>query len=277
MKSGGFQIISLVAFILIVWLIGTLTEFEPGRGALIFWGIIFSIIPALFWLSFFYQRDRLEPEPKHYVIGVFLLGAFLAYSIGIPVVKKVFNVSDWLYQSNWTYILGSIFVIGIIHEFLIYVAVRYTVYPSSEFDEWIDGIIYATAAGLGFATMLNIYLVIDLGGAQLLISAIYCVINALAYASFAAIIGYCLAKAKFRENVGQGLIVLGILIAAVLNGSFFFVQRLVMVGGMQYNPWKGFVAGIVIVAVIFTIVEVLMHRSVVHEAEQASPQKKEAK
>lgn len=277
MKSGGIQIISLIVFIFIVWLIGRLIDVQPERGALIFWGIIFSIIPAVFWLSFFYQRDRLEPEPKHYVIGVFLLGAFLAYSIGIPVVKNVFKVSDWLYQTNWAYILGSIFVIGIIHEFLIYVAVRYTVYPSSEFDEWIDGIIYATAAGLGFATMLNIYLVIDLGGAQLLISAIYCVINSLAYASFAAVIGYCLAKAKFRENVGQGLIVLGILIAAVLNGLFFFVQRLVMMSGMQYNPWKGFVAGIVIVAVIFTIVEVLMRRSVVHEAAQASPQKKEAK
>lgn len=277
MKSGGIQIILLVAFILIVWLIGTLTDFEPGRGTLIFWGIIFSIIPAVFWLSFFYQKDRLEPEPKHYVIGVFLLGAFLAYSIGIPVVKRVFNVSDWLYQTNWGYILGSIFVIGIIHEFLIYVAVRYTVYPSSEFDEWIDGIIYATAAGLGFATMLNIYLVVDMGGAQLLISAIYCVINALAYASFAAVIGYCLAKAKFRENVGQGLIILGILIAAVLNGLFFLVQRLVIVSGMQYNPWKGFVAGIVLVAVIFTIVEVLMRRSVALEAAKASPQKKEAK
>ena len=89
--------------------------------------------------------------------------------------------------------------------------------------------------------------------------------------------GYCLAKAKFQENVGQGMIALGILIAAVLNGLFFFVQRLVMTSGMQYNPWKGFVAGIVIVAVIFTIVEVLMRRSVAHEAAQASPQKKEAK
>jgi hypothetical protein len=50
-----------------------------------------------------------------------------------------------------------------------------------------------------------------------------------------------------------------------------------MMNGMQYNPWKGFVAAIVLVAIIFTIVEVLMRRSVVHEAAQASPQEKEAK
>ena len=47
-------------------------------------------------------------------------------------------------------------MIGFIQEFLIYAALRYTVYYSPEFDERVDGIIYAAAAGLGYATTLNL-------------------------------------------------------------------------------------------------------------------------
>jgi len=46
--------------------------------SLIVAGILMALIPALIWLVFFYQQDRLEPEPKGYVLGVFILGAILA-------------------------------------------------------------------------------------------------------------------------------------------------------------------------------------------------------
>ncbi|UCF70241.1 MAG: PrsW family intramembrane metalloprotease [candidate division WOR-3 bacterium] len=275
-KSGGFQIVSLVLFVLIVQLIVSLTKTDPTTGLLIFWGIIFSLIPALVWLSFFYQRDRLEPEPKHYVFGVFLLGAFLAYLIGIPVVKHVFKIQAWVYLTTWGYILGSILVVGVVYQFLIYLAIRYTVYPTKEFDEWIDGVIYATAAGLGFATVLNIYRVIELGGAKLVISAIFCVINALAYASFASVIGYSLAMVKFREDYSQWRLMTGILAAAVLNGIFFWVQRAVVIRSMEYNPWNSLIAGIIIVIIVYTIVELLIRHSVALQAARTSPKTKEA-
>jgi RsiW-degrading membrane proteinase PrsW (M82 family) len=274
-KSGGFQIVSLVIFVLIVQLIVSITKAEPTTGLLTFWGIIFSIIPALFWLSFFYQRDRLEPEPRHYVLGVFFLGAFLAYSVGIPLVRQVFKVQNWLYLTTWGYVLGSIFIVGVIYQFLIYVAIRYTVYPTKEFDEWIDGIIYATAAGLGFATVLNIYRVIDLGGAKLVISAIFCVVTALAYASFASVIGYSLAMVKFRKGYSQLRLMAGIFIAAVLNGIFFWVQRAVVIRSIEYNPWNSLIAGVIIVVIVYVIVESLMRRSVALQAARTSPKKKE--
>jgi RsiW-degrading membrane proteinase PrsW (M82 family) len=275
-KSGGIQIVSLIIFVLIVQLIVLLTKGTPTSGVLIFWGIIFSIVPAFFWLSFFYQRDKLEPEPKHYVFGVFLLGAFLAYSIGIPLVRQAFRVQNWLYLTPWGYILGSILVIGIIYQFLIYGAVRYTVYPTREFDEWIDGIIYATAAGLGFATVLNIYRVVELGGAKLVISAIFCVVNALAYASFASVVGYSLAMVKFREGHSQWPLIGGIFVAAVLNGIFFWVQRVVMIRSIEYNPWNSLIAGVIVVVIVYAIVELLMRRSVALQAARTSPKQEEA-
>jgi len=264
-KSGGIQIAALVMFVFIVQLIVWLTKVSPPQGALIFWGIIIAIIPSLLWLTFFYQRDKLEPEPKHYVFGVFVLAAFLAYSIGIPLVKQVFRVNDWLYLTPWGYILGSILVVGVIHQFIVYATVRYSVYPTKEFDERIDGIVYGTAAGLGIATMLNITYVIELGGAKLVIAAIYCVINALAYASFGGIMGYFLSMAKFGKRTGQGQLIWGVAIAAVLNGLFFWLQRLLVFQSTRYEPWYGLVVGIIVVAVIYGILETLMRSSVALE------------
>jgi RsiW-degrading membrane proteinase PrsW (M82 family) len=264
-KSGGIQISALVIFVFVVQLIVWLTKVSPPQGQLVFWGIVFSLVPALLWMSFFYQRDRLEPEPKHYVFGVFILGAFLTYSIGIPLVKHVFKVNEWLYLTPWGYILGSILVVGVIHQAIAYATVRYTVYPTSEFDERIDGIIYGTAAGLGIATMLNISYVIELGGALLVIAAIYCVINALAYASFGGIMGYFISTAKFGKGAGQGQLIWGVAIAAVLNGLFFWLQRLLVFQSTRYEPWYGLITGIVVVVVIYGILEALMRSSVALE------------
>jgi len=269
-KSGLVQIALLIIFVLVVQLVVALLKWHPSGGGLAFWGVVFSLIPAFLWLTFFYQRDRLEPEPKGSVFGVFLLGALLAASIGIPLVKDVFRVSGWLYQTSWGYLLGSILVIGITEMYLVYAAVRHTVHPTSEFDEWIDGIVYATAAGLGYATVLNIHYAVELGGAKPVVAALYCVINALAYASFASIIGFALSAAKFRARARQPVLALGLLGAAVLNGLFFWVQRLVISRNADYRPWNGLIAAVVIAAAVYAIVEALMRRSVALEAARGS-------
>ncbi len=128
------------------------------------------------------------------------LGALLASAVGIPLVDNIFHVSKWIYTDTAATILGSILVVGFIQEFLKYAAVRYSVYPSAEFDEATDGVIYATAAGLGYATVLNIQFVIANGGVALGSSVIRMVVVALAQASFAGITGYFLGRAKFEHK-----------------------------------------------------------------------------
>jgi len=97
-------------------------------------------------------------------------------------------------------LLVSILVIGFTQEFLKYAAVRYSVYMLPEFDERMDGILYGTASGLGFATMLNITYIMDSGGVDLGVGIIRIVVTALAQASFAGISGYFLARAKFEDE-----------------------------------------------------------------------------
>ena len=53
------------------------------------------------------KQDRVEPDPKGYVLGVFALGALLAAGVGQPLIDQVFRVSQWLYADTVTTLLGS--------------------------------------------------------------------------------------------------------------------------------------------------------------------------
>jgi protease PrsW len=265
-RSMLVQIGGLIVFAAIVYVAAEVIRPVFSATSLIATGVLLALVPSIIWLIFFYQQDRLEPEPKGYVLAVFALGALLALALGVPLVNNFFRVANWLYAGTLTTILGSILVVGFIQEFLKYAAVRYSVYTSPEFDEPTDGVIYATAAGLGYATVLNVLFVVDSGGVALGAAVIRMVVTALAHASFAGITGYFLGRAKFmREPVWW--MPLGISLAAVANGLFFWLRGLLVQGqvslaGSQANPWLGLVLAAVVAGVVAVSISVLIRRNI---------------
>jgi RsiW-degrading membrane proteinase PrsW (M82 family) len=265
-RSSILLVVGLVVFVGIIYLLDLV--FHPaliGTG-LILAGVLLALIPAFLWLVFFYFQDRLEPEPKGYILAVFLLGALLASAVGIPLVENLFHVSKWIYADTATTILGSILVVGFIQEFLKYAAVRFSVYPSAEFDEATDGVIYATAAGLGYATVLNIQFVIANGGVALGSSVIRMVVVALAQASFAGITGYFLGRAKFEKKPWWWMAA-GLSLAAVVNGVFnwlrgMIVQRGISLTGPSTNPWMGLVLAAVVALLTLGLILWLIRRNI---------------
>ncbi len=228
----------LVAFGVDRWLRPSLSSLT-----LIVLGLVMSFIPAGLWLTLFYRRDRYEPEPRSLLLKVFGLGAVLAWGLGGRVLNILFDVDSWLYTNWWTQLAGGILVVGFTQEYLKYIAVRASVYNLEEFDERTDGIIYGTAAGLGYATALNIDLIVASGGVDLGAGAFRIAITALAHASFAGVTGYFLAKQKFERRPIWWM-PLGLTLAAVLNGLFYYLRSLVSIGqitsaGGSSNPWTG--------------------------------------
>ncbi|MGH8936244.1 MAG: PrsW family intramembrane metalloprotease [Acidimicrobiia bacterium] len=237
------SVLVLVALVVVMGVLDPLLEGALGPTALFWVGLALAVIASAVWLAFFYRRDRLEPEPKGMVLQVFVLAALLAAAVGNPVADNVYRVSDWLYRTNWAQILGGVLVLGFSQEFLKYAAVRFSVYSSAEFDERTDGIIYGTAAGLGYALVLNVALVLDSGGVDLGAGSIRIVLTALAHASFAGITGYFLGRQKLEARPLWWM-PLGVSVAAVLNGLFFYLRGAVAQGGIGpaggvANPWAG--------------------------------------
>ncbi len=261
------SIVILMLFVLLLfgierWINPTFTQ-----SGLLVTGIVMALIPALIWLAFFYRRDRLEPEPKHLLFQLFVLGGVLAAAIGIPLVDGLFDVPNWLSGSPlWAQLLGGWLIVGCIQESLVYTAVRFSVYNSAEFDEETDGVVYATAAGIGYATLLNIVFVVNSGGVALGSGSIRIVLTTLAHASFAGVIGYFLGRQKFEERPLYWM-PLGLLLASAINSLFFLFRGMVTAGsisgsGGAANPWLGLLLAVVLTGIVTAALSRAIHNNV---------------
>jgi RsiW-degrading membrane proteinase PrsW (M82 family) len=259
-------IIGLCAFVGIVYALDGALQPQFTPTTLVLTGVFLALIPAAIWLTFFYMQDRVEPEPKGFIMGVFALGALLAGAIGVPVVESLFRTSHWIYTDTLTKIVGGILVVGFTQEFLKYAAVRYSIYNSSEFDEPTDGVIYATAAGLGYATVLNIQFVVSNGGVDLGAGILRMAVVALGHAAFSGITGYFLGRAKF-ESEHIWWMPLGITLAAIFNGIFTWLQVVVTrpsitLSGSTSNTWMGLALAAVVALVTTGIILALVRRNI---------------
>jgi RsiW-degrading membrane proteinase PrsW (M82 family) len=206
-------------------------------------GLVLAIVPAVVWLTFFYRRDRREPEPRSMVAGVAILGALVGAAVVIPILTDVLDVASWLSRSAAVDLLGSILVVGAIESLAVYAVVRFSVYGSAEFDERVDGIVYGSAAGVGLAIALNVAFVVESGGTDLGSGSIRVVMTALAQGAFGGLIGYFLGRQKL-EGRPLWWMPLGVTIAAVLNGTFSFLRGTAVASGVSgpladLGPWLG--------------------------------------
>jgi len=256
-NSGGLwwalalEIVGLLLFVIIFNFIFPSLGDTLSDGARVALGLLFALVPALLWLGFFYGFDRLEPEPRRMVIATFAGGAILFAALAGTLLNHVFGVEQWLAATWWSRLLGGVLVVGVIEQYMVFLAVRYLVFEHPEFDERVDGVIYAVAAGLGVATVINFQYVLAHGGVDLDIGSVRMVINALAYASFAGVLGYFIGQARF-ERVPWYYLPLGLLAAATLNGLLFFVLERPSTGLAAGKPWASLAlaAGVALVALL---------------------------
>jgi RsiW-degrading membrane proteinase PrsW (M82 family) len=272
-RAGIVQILGLLVYVVAAELVVSALRPVISAGGLLPVGLALAIVPAVIWMAFFYAQDRREPEPRHYVLAVGFLGALLAAGIGQPLINNVFRVPAWIGQNHVIEILGSILVVGVTQEFLKYAAVRYSIYYSNEFDERIDGVIYGTAAGLGYATFLNIATVVNGGGIsgdELGAGIIRIVVVALAQASLGGFTGYFIARTKFDDEPLWWMPA-GLAIAAVLNGLFSWLRGEVTsspltisaagLGAGGYNPWPALALAAALAAGLLAVTFFLMRRA----------------
>ena len=255
-------IAGLVAFVLVAWLV----ELVAGLDRAVHLGPILAAvlagIPALLWLGFFYLMDRHEPEPKQLVAGVCVLGALIAAPLADFVLRMtappVALAMHGLDPLSLDRVLHAVLVAGLAQEMCKYAVVRYTVYLSPEFDEPMDGIVYMMACGTGFAVWLNYHRFSGQGhNVNLSNACAQAVVTTLAHASFAGILGYVMGRAKFSRRsalLRALLLMLGLLLAAGLNGSFSVVEGWLVTSGLAQHPWRGVGYAAVFAALMFAFV-----------------------
>lgn len=258
-RATVIQIVGMALFAAVVALIANALGPISGTG-LIVAGVLLAIIPSALWLGFFYQQDRLEPEPKTRIAGVFLLAALLTDVIARRMFTDWFRLPTWAPYTTTTSLLSSILIVGATYQAIVYVVMRLLVYDTEEFDERMDGIIYGTVAGLGVATMTNLYYVLANEGVALGPGVINTVTTALAAASFGGLQGWFMAEAKF-EHKPVWWVPLGFALSTLLNGLFSWLIGEVSAAGLSVDPWRSLLFGLAMALLAFLVLAFLMRRT----------------
>lgn len=244
--AQGVTIAGLILYVLAVRLLAP--GLQAGGSAA---GILLALVPVLLWLLLFYVQDAREPEPLSYVLRVAAAGAVLAGAVAIPILRQ-FSRTSWLAAGPITELLLSILVVGSVQEFCKYLAVRFTVFESDEFDEVADGVTYGTAAGLGLATMGNLTFILDSPSIAPVPAALHIVVISLSHAASGGVLGYVLGRAKMHGEDRR--VAWGFVAAVVLNGVVAYALREVTQAGLAYRPWNGLaLAAAVAAAVTFVL------------------------
>jgi RsiW-degrading membrane proteinase PrsW (M82 family) len=200
---------------------------------------VLAVAPGLFWMYYFYKKDRCEPEPLALIVRMFVLGilvtipaAAIENAISLFLIETSFFGIFYLYPAalveNVVEIFLIVLVAPVVEEFSKYLAVRRTVYRDAEFDQPIDGIVYAAAVALGFATLENVIYVFSalMMSVPIAISTglVRAVLSVPGHALFAVMWGYALGYEKFMpESQRSRIIIGGLLLAIFFHGLFNFL------------------------------------------------------
>lgn len=184
--------------------------------------MILAVAPALAICGYIIHKDRFDKEPKKLVIKAFFWGVFslfpavIASEIGSNYVN---NDGNFINTALYAFL-----VIALSEEFAKFFFLRYLLFNKKEFNEPLDGIVYAVMIGMGFAAFENIFYVIE-GGFSAALGRMITAIPA--HAIFAVVMGYHVGLAKFDLTHRNELLRKGLLYAILLHGAydFFLMQK----------------------------------------------------
>jgi RsiW-degrading membrane proteinase PrsW (M82 family) len=230
--------------------------------------LAFAALPALLWLGYFRAQDTHEPDPRPLVFLLFLAGALIAgpaadLAIQLAVAPDVAAAPEFD-RLGADQLVAAFLVVAVAQELAIYLLVRYSVYPMAEIAQPIDGLIYTTAAALGFAAFRGHQYLGALHGEVILsVGAARVVSLTLAHASSAAALGLAIGWAKFSPvgPLRRALILFGGLGAAIfLDGLFAAVEGAIAAPGLGFSPWRAVAFAFGFAVAVFIAISLPMRR-----------------
>jgi RsiW-degrading membrane proteinase PrsW (M82 family) len=197
---------------------------------------------AMLWMHYVQSKDRHRPEPRWRLLMAFALGIVACVlstlslealeALGVPDIK--FNERPW----TAFYCFG---IVGPFEEGTKGLLAYLIVFRWREFDEPLDGFVYAAALALGFACAENLWGTIEAGWLDQLAST---VALPMPHVLFSAIWGFGIGYARFcvrrpsRRAFWQiGSIALAMIIHGLYDFLIFAYQARLAMSGLALALW----------------------------------------
>lgn len=191
--------------------------------------IFMGIVPMLVYAGFLWWLDRWEKEPLHLLAAAFIWG-FIPSAIGALIAQIILDIptSALLYyeETGFAYNIASAGIIAPLTEESIKAVAVLLIFVLfyREFDSFLDGIIYGSLAGFGFAAIENVLYFLSSGsenpaglGCLIFMRAFLFGLN---HAFFTSLTGMGFAAARYQRNIFLKILlpIIGLICAIVAHG-----------------------------------------------------------
>lgn len=213
-----------------------------------------ALAPGVAIILYIYWKDSHEKEPVGLLLRSFFFGTLSIFvTLLISGIIGLFVQIDE--QSLGEQAVHAFLIVALVEEFSKFIFVRGLLYRNANFNEPMDGIVYAVMVSMGFATFENILYVYEGGLATALARMVTAVP---AHATFGVLMGYYLGKAKFEHKKAYyAWHALGV--ATLFHGAY------------DYFLFINFVPGIWLGALASLVVGIYLSRKAIRVHQQASP------
>jgi len=185
--------------------------------------LILAVAPPLLIAYYVYQKDKYDKEPKSLIIKSFLFGC-----LGIIPAIFLEIFAEGMFTNLFLYVFIGI---AFVEEGVKYFFLKKYLFNNKEFNEPMDGIVYAVMISLGFATVENIAYVFNNQGQEINVAIIRMFTAIPLHAVCGVILGYFVGLAKFSNNrkilLYKGLF-LATLVHALYNYFIFLGQGFIL-------------------------------------------------
>lgn len=188
--------------------------------------VTLSFAPGVFGLSYFFYGARYGPEKSRPLILLFLAGLvagplalvmFEAIEL-VPVYKQA--IQELGMGNDGILLALSLFVIGPVEELAKFLMLWLLLFKRREFDHPVDGLTYAAAVGLGFASIENWYAMLEHGEPEWARAITLPFLHVL----FSSFWGIGLSLAKFGQTKRfRSMLFVSLPLAFIYHGLFDYI------------------------------------------------------
>jgi len=182
-------------------------------------------MPVLFWAAYHYHKDRHLPEPPGHLLltfafGMLAVGLSMGMYEGLGYLGLRYDAGHLADTDALGLFAYSMLAIGPIEELAKLVPFLVFVIRFREFDEPLDGIIYASFIGLGYAAVENWQYLSYLTTAEAYARGFA---SPVVHIVFASVWGHWIAQAHLNGRSIAKAAIAGVAVAAMLHGLYDFV------------------------------------------------------
>jgi hypothetical protein len=183
-----------------------------------------ALAPGLVWLALIALFARGEGALARTSLLLWLVTAVFYLVTVQPLLSRVIQVENWLFMGWWASLVADFLIIAPLQMLLLYLLLRFGVYPSPAFRRLVDGPLFGMAAGLGMAAILGWIAIWQGERFPLEQEVLQTGQRTLAYATLGAWLGFFLARARFAR-LHTFYLAGGFLLTVVFHTLFFALSQ----------------------------------------------------